>query len=69
MADLPQPDWDLGTWEGAKREQLRRWMKLSLREKLEALESMGELARHFAERRRQQGLPYFDPATGKLIAD
>jgi hypothetical protein len=30
--------WDACTWEGARREQLRRWGKLTLREKLQAVE-------------------------------
>jgi len=44
--------WDAGTWVGARREQLRRWRRLSLREKLRAVEDMGILAGHFAKRRR-----------------
>jgi hypothetical protein len=39
--------WDSCTWDGARREQLRRWGKLSLREKLKAVEAMGEVAARF----------------------
>ncbi|MEP7243806.1 MAG: hypothetical protein ABI885_08975 [Gammaproteobacteria bacterium] len=37
-------DWSLTTWEGARREQQRRWANLSLREIILALEDMQELA-------------------------
>jgi hypothetical protein len=46
--------WDSCTWSGARREQLRRWRQLTLREKLKAVEAMGEIAAHFAKRRRQR---------------
>lgn len=50
-------DWSLTTWEGSRREQLRRWRKLTLRQKLEALEEMDELAERFRTQRQQRGLP------------
>ena len=59
--------WEAATWEGARHEQLRHFSKLTLGEKLQAVEDMGELARHFANSRRRRGLPFFDPATHKLI--
>ena len=37
-------DWTLTTWEGARREQQRRWKNLSLREIILALEEMQSLA-------------------------
>jgi hypothetical protein len=37
-------DWRLTTWEGAQREQLRRWAQLSLEEILRAQEEMQSLA-------------------------
>jgi len=37
-------DWSLTTWEGSRREQLRRWATLSLEEILLAQEEMQELA-------------------------
>jgi hypothetical protein len=40
----PEIDWSLTTWEGAEREQLRRWAQLSLEEILLAQEEMQELA-------------------------
>jgi hypothetical protein len=60
-------DWSLTTWEGSRRAQLRDWMKLSLTEKWQAVEEMGDLARETIERRRRQGLPYIDPFTGERV--
>lgn len=37
-------DWRLTTWEGARREQLRRWAALPLERFVAALEEMQELA-------------------------
>jgi len=36
-------DWSLATWDGAKREALRRWAKLPLERVVAALEEMQEL--------------------------
>lgn len=44
--------WDSCTWEGAKREQMRRWNKLTLRQKLQAVEAIGEMNARFAKMRR-----------------
>jgi hypothetical protein len=43
-------DWSLTTWEGAEREQLRRWARLSLEEIVRAQEEMQELAERLALR-------------------
>lgn len=37
-------DWQLTTWAGARREQLRRWAELPLEKLIEALEEMQQLA-------------------------
>jgi hypothetical protein len=37
-------DWSLTTWEGSRREQLRRWSELSLDDILDAQEEMADLA-------------------------
>lgn len=37
-------DWRLTTWEGAQREQLRRWAALPLESIVRAQEEMEELA-------------------------
>lgn len=45
----PDPvDWSAATWEGSRREQLRRWRRLTVRERLEALDEMTDLAERFA---------------------
>jgi hypothetical protein len=41
-------DWRLTTWEGARREQMRRWGKMSLAEMILALEEMQVLADRLA---------------------
>ena len=41
-------DWSLTTWEGARREQERRWAELPLKSIILALEEMEELAQRFA---------------------
>ena len=45
--DSPDMDWTLTTWEGARREQLRRWADLPLERIIAALEEMDELADQF----------------------
>jgi len=42
-------DWRLTTWEGARREQLRRWAALPLDRILLALEEMAELAERLSQ--------------------
>jgi len=37
-------DWSLTTWQGARREQLRRWSELPLERIVSALEEMEELS-------------------------
>jgi len=49
--------WDACTWEGARREQFRRWGKLTLREKLKAVEEMGKVAAHFSKLQRTGKAP------------
>lgn len=57
----PPGDWPAGSWEGARREELRRWRRMSLRERLLALEEMAARSRFFARPRRERGLPVIDP--------
>lgn len=45
-------DWSLTTWEGARREQLRRWAALPLENVIMALEEMQDLAEHFARKKQ-----------------
>jgi CRISPR-associated protein Csx17 len=54
MSDhAPEIDWNLTTWEGSRREQLRRWRKLSLRDRLRAVEEMADTSRRLHAMRRQ----------------
>ena len=42
-------DWSLTTWEGARREQMRRWAALPLESIVRALEEMEDLAKQLAK--------------------
>jgi hypothetical protein len=44
-------DWSLATFEGARREQMRRWAALPLERMVAALEEMEQLAIWAASRR------------------
>ncbi len=59
--------WEQCTPEGSERAQLKVWMALPLRTKLEALEEMCDRSRRMIASRRERGLPYFDPETGNLV--
>jgi len=43
--DNQQVDWQITTFAGARREQLRRWSRLPLRQVVLALEEMEELGK------------------------
>lgn len=49
-SDTDAIDWSLTTWEGARREQLRRWAELTLEEIIRAQEEMRELAERLSQR-------------------
>ena len=51
--DLDNFDWSLTTWEGSRREQLRRWAELSLEEIIRAQEDMREISERFREMRAE----------------
>jgi hypothetical protein len=45
MSDDPSAiDWNLTTWEGSRREQIRRWSQLTMDEIFAAQEEMAALA-------------------------
>jgi hypothetical protein len=54
-ADHEAIDWSLTTWEGAEREQLRRWAELTLEEIVRAQEEMQELAERLAKAKAVSG--------------
>lgn len=45
-------DWSLTSWEGSRRAQLRRWLALTVRERLQAIEEMAELAARISASQR-----------------
>lgn len=47
-------DWSVAGWEGSRRAQIRRWMSLTLRERLEMLEEMARFARHMGNIHRKR---------------
>jgi hypothetical protein len=51
---IPEHLWKLTGWEGSRREQLRRWRALTLREKLRAVEEVAELSAKLAGARARR---------------
>jgi hypothetical protein len=49
--------WETATWEGNRRAQLRVALALTVRERLEALEALAELAQRLAEMPRSGPTP------------
>lgn len=62
-------DWSKTTWDGSRREQLRRWRKATLRERLLAVEEMADLSRHFAEVRAQRRSSNLQETAGNKAVD
>ncbi len=46
-------NWELTTWEGVRRLQMRRWAALPLEKVIEALEEMQQLADQFGATREK----------------
>ena len=46
-------DWSVTAWEGSRRAQVRHALTLTLRERLEAMEGLADVARRFEEMREQ----------------
>jgi len=55
MDEQSEINWELTTWEGSRREQLRRWCALTIRERLQAVDDMGELARRIQAMPKKDG--------------
>jgi hypothetical protein len=49
-------DWSLTTWEGSRREQIRRWSELTMDEILAAQEEMEEMAEKLSPHAAQNGV-------------
>ncbi len=60
-------DWTLTTWEGSRREQLRRAQDLTLRERLQAVEDMAELSERL--RQARPGSPESQPLDAALLEE
>jgi hypothetical protein len=48
-------DWRLTTWDGSRREQLRRWAALPLERVILAIEEMQDLTEHFQRMHAEGG--------------
>lgn len=46
-------DWSVTTWEGVRREHLRSSLRWTIRERLQAVEDMADVARHFQKMREE----------------
>jgi hypothetical protein len=46
-------DWSAATWEGSRRAQIRRNLRLTVRERLEALEDLTETSDRLARTARE----------------
>ncbi len=62
MSDAPQADWSNATWEGSRRAQLRVALALSVRERLLAMQALGELSEKLAAMPRR-ATPSVDPGS------
>ena len=51
---IPDELWAETTWEGNRRAQLRRTLELTLRERLQAVEDMADVAERFAQMRHSK---------------
>jgi hypothetical protein len=50
-------DWRLATWDGARREQIRRWRELPLEHVVAALEEMADLSARLSPPRTRRSSP------------
>ena len=55
--DSDNIDWSLTTWEGARREQMRRWAALPIESIVAALEEMQEIADWLHPKRAEADKP------------
>lgn len=56
--DRDEAGWSVTTWEGCRREQLRRALRLTVRERLQGLEDLTEVSEHLERLRRTGKLRY-----------
>ena len=55
MNRAAEAGWETVTWEGSRRAQLRAALALTVRERLQALEDLAELAQRLVAMPRTQG--------------
>jgi len=55
MNRVAEAGWETVTWEGSRRAQLRAALALTVRERLQALEDLAELAQRLAAMPHTQG--------------
>jgi hypothetical protein len=55
MSREAEADWETATWEGSRRAQVRAALALTVRERLQALEALADLAQRLADMPRKQG--------------
>jgi len=56
-------DWTLTTWEGSRRAQLRHALAMTLRERMEAVEGLADVARRLQDMRVQGELKTVSKST------
>lgn len=52
MADIPEQNWDNATWTGSRRAMIRQSLKLSVRQRLQALEDLCATSQALANLKR-----------------
>lgn len=55
MSQEADTGWETATWEGSRRAQVRSALALTVRERLQALEALAELAQRLADMPRKEG--------------
>ncbi len=58
-------NWEAATWEGNRRLQVKRFLRLSVHERLEYLEAMCDLYRHMQQLRLEGKMQYRSCLFGK----
>lgn len=56
MSREAEAGWETATWEGSRRAQLRSALALTVRERLQALEALAELAQRLANMPSTEGV-------------
>ena len=51
VTETPEENWSAVTWKGSRYEQMRRALCLTVRERLQAVDELGEMVRHFQQLR------------------